>query len=121
MLGRVKVVHQIISKHPIQFVFDACQRTDSHASKFGEVIPQRVDVSGVVPKVAPRAGVRRPVEARESYRLAALRCHGASNKAKAAETVALQIRRRRPCVRLIVHGLRNPKGYHSAFRKVQGV
>jgi len=59
---------------------------------------------------------RMPVGAGEPYRLAALRCNGASNKAKAAETAALQIGPRRPRLCLIVHGLRNPKGYHPAFR-----
>jgi hypothetical protein len=89
-------------------------------SSIGGVPSERVDVSGVVPKVPPWAGTRRPVGAREPYRLAALRCHGASNKSKAAETVALPIGRRRPWVHLIFHGLRNPKRVSPCFPKSSG-
>jgi hypothetical protein len=95
--------------------------TGSGISSICDVPSERVDVSGVVPKVAPWAGMRRPVGAREPYRFPSLRCNGASSKSKAAETAALQIGRRRQCVCLKIHGLRNHKWYHYDFWRVQVV
>ena len=54
-------------------------RTCGRHLPIGGIPSERVDVSGVVPKVPPWAGMRRPVGACEPYRLAALRCNGTSS------------------------------------------
>jgi hypothetical protein len=90
-------------------------------SSIGSVPSERVDLSGVVPKVCNLGLVCvAPLGRVSRIHWQHCACNGASNKSNAAETAALHIGRRRPCVRLIFHGLRNPKGYHPAFRRVRG-